>query len=140
MKAQDMLRTHPNLRGQVSHPLVNCIEACLACANTCTSCADACLAEGTVAHLTQCIRLNLDCADICAATAAVLTRRTGSNEPVIRATLELCAFACQVCAEECLRHGNIHEHCRLCAQACRACQQACQAVLPEMSGKPRAAH
>jgi hypothetical protein len=140
MKAQDMLRTHPGVRGTVSGPLVASIEECLTCAQTCTSCADACLAESSVEHLRQCIRLNLDCADICFAAAALLTRRTGSNPPVLRAMLELCAFACRVCEEECARHAEVHEHCRLCAQACRTCQAACHAALPEIGGGAQVPH
>jgi hypothetical protein len=140
MKAQEMLRTHPAVRGLVSRTLTACIEECLTCLQTCTSCADACLAEDSVAQLRQCIRLNLDCADVCTATAALLTRRTGANDRVLRATLELCAFACQTCAEECGRHAEAHEHCRVCAQACRACQKACHAALPEIGGAARAPH
>ena len=41
-------------------------------------------AVGVVEQLRQCIRLNLDCADVCAATGAVASRRTGSNESVIK--------------------------------------------------------
>jgi hypothetical protein len=140
MKAQDMLRTHPIVRGNISGPLVASIEECLSCAQTCASCADACLAESSVEHLRQCIRLNLDCADICFAAATLLTRRTGSNPLVWRATLELCAVACRVCAEECARHADVHEHCRLCAEACRICEQACQAALPEIVGATRVPH
>jgi hypothetical protein len=140
MKAQEMLRTHPGVSGNISRALVTCIEECLTCAQTCTSCADACLAESSVEHLRQCIRLNLDCADICSAAGALLTRRTGSNPQVLRATLELCAFACRVCAEECARHGEMHEHCRVCAEVCRACQKACHAALPEIVGSARAPH
>jgi len=46
-----------------------------------------------VKDLTQCIRLNLDCADICAATGAMTSRRTGSNVDVLRAAMQACAEA-----------------------------------------------
>ena len=36
-------------------------------AQVCTACADACLGEDDVGELTRCIRLDLDCADLCAA-------------------------------------------------------------------------
>lgn len=45
--------------------LVDCVE----CAEVCTACADACSAEGDPKMLVRCIRLNLDCADLCLATA-----------------------------------------------------------------------
>lgn len=132
MKTQEMLKTHPAASGHVSRSLITCIEECVSCTQACTSCADACLAESSVEHLRQCIRLNLDCADVCAATAALLTRRTGANPQVLRATLELCAFVCRVCADECGRHAQAHEHCRVCAEACRACQHACHSAMPDV--------
>jgi hypothetical protein len=75
--------------------------------------------------LKQCIRLNLDCGDVCAATGAIATRRTGSNEILIQNMLESCALACRPCGEECESHAEEHQHCRICAEACRRCEQAC---------------
>jgi hypothetical protein len=125
MKAQEMISTHPQVRGNISEPLIRCIEACFVCAQTCVSCADACLAEDSVQALTQCIRFNLDCADVCATTGSLASRRTGSNQAVLGSALELCALACRTCAEECERHSDMHEHCRICAAACRECEHAC---------------
>jgi hypothetical protein len=82
-----------------------------------------------VKDLRQCIRLDLDCADICAVTGAIATRRTGSNEDLIRRVLQACELACRVCAEECERHARQHQHCRVCAEACRRCERACQDAL-----------
>jgi hypothetical protein len=135
MNIQQMLRTHPDVRGNESEPLIRCIDECRACAEICTSCADACVAEKNVNDLKQCIRLDLDCADLCAATAALATRRTGSNEGVLRSALEICAFACEVCADECEKHASMHAHCRICAEACRSCQRACQEAMADVGGR-----
>lgn len=126
MHAQDMISTHPHVGGQTNDALIRCIEKCYTCAQTCTSCADACLAEDNVKSLTQCIRLNLDCADVCIATGSTATRRTGSNVEIIRKMLDCCAAACRLCAEECEKHVTMHEHCRICAKACRECMSACE--------------
>lgn len=125
MRARAMIATHADVRGDVNEALIACIEACFDCAQACVSSADACLAEGTVADLRQCIRLNLDCADVCAATGAVASRRTGSNETVIRQMLQACATACRICGDECARHADMHAHCRVCMEACRQCERAC---------------
>lgn len=85
-----------------------------------------------VAELRKCIRLNLDCADICDATGRVLTRQTQYDAPTSKAQLESCREACRTCAEECERHAEMHEHCRICAEACRRCEQACQELLSAM--------
>ncbi|MBB3263960.1 hypothetical protein FHW79_001575 [Azospirillum sp. OGB3] len=133
MHAREMISTHPQVRGNTNDALIRCIEACYDCAQTCTTCADACLGEEQVAELVQCIRLNMDCADVCTATGSVVTRRSGSNEAVIRAMLDACATACRLCAEECERHAGMHQHCRICAEACRTCEDACRKALQTLS-------
>jgi hypothetical protein len=125
MHVQEMISAHPHVRGNVNDALIRCIEACYDCAQACTVCADACLGEKMVARLTQCIRLNLDCADLCAAAGSMASRRTGTNELVIKRVIEACADACRLCGDECSKHADAHEHCRICAEACRRCQNAC---------------
>ena len=129
MHAQQMISTHPHVRGNTNDALIRCIEECYDCAQTCASCADACLGEEMVQQLTQCIRTCLDCSDVCLTTGELSTRRTGSNERLIASMLQVCEEACRLCAEECERHASIHEHCRVCAESCRRCEQACQAAL-----------
>lgn len=125
-----MIKAHPNPTDDLNvDKFAEAIDACLSCAQTCTACADACLAEDSVAELRDCIRTDLDCADICATTAAVLSRRTGSNPTVVRALLEACRTACAVCAEDCESHAGHHEHCKICAEACRRCEKACEELL-----------
>ncbi|RTL63959.1 MAG: four-helix bundle copper-binding protein [Hyphomicrobiales bacterium] len=126
MQVHEIIRMHPHVRGQNNDALVRCIEECASCAQVCTSCADACLGEDGVKMLTQCIRLDLDCADICNATARIATRRTGADEEMIRRMLDTCAAACRLCADECEKHAQMHEHCRICAEACRRCLEACE--------------
>jgi len=133
MHVQQMISTHPHVRGNINDALIRCIEECYDCAQICTSCADACLGEDMVKQLTQCIRLDLDCADVCVATGTVASRRTGSNEEVIRQMLTACETACRLCGEECEKHAKMHEHCRICAEACRRCQQACAEALRSMA-------
>jgi hypothetical protein len=129
MAVQEMLQTHPTARGTSTDALTKCIEECFACAQSCTSCADACLGEDDVAGLRRCIRLDLDCADICVATGNIVSRQTEPETAILRTVVEACAGACRACAEECERHASHHEHCRLCAEACRRCEDACRAFL-----------
>lgn len=133
MRAEDMIATHPDVRGNTATLLVAAVDEVAACALTCTSCADACLAEAMVDRLRQCIRACLDCADVCAATARLATRRTGSNEALLAEMLAVCATACRLCGEECTRHAEMHDHCRLCAEACLASAEACQRALGDVT-------
>lgn len=128
--ADQMLATHPKVGfAGAQDALLRCIEACVECAQACTACADACLGEGMVAELVTCIRKNLDCADICATTGAVLSRQTAPDVATVRALLEACRTACASCAAECEQHADMHEHCRVCAESCRRCEQACTDLL-----------
>lgn len=127
-----MLETHPWPGNVDRDVLARTIAELGACEETCTSCADACLSEDGVADLRKCIRLNLDCADICDATAHVLIRQTGYDAPVTKAQLQACLEACATCAEECERHADMHEHCRICAEVCRRCARACDELLTAM--------
>ena len=126
MQIQPMISTHPDVRGSVNDSLIRAIEAGYGCAAVCRICADACLAEEMVRDLTQCIRLDLDCADVCLATAGLAVRRAGSNEALIKRMLETCAEACADCAIECEKHAEMHEHCRICAEECQRCEDACR--------------
>ena len=132
MQVREMISTHPDVQGSTADRLLQCIEECYSCAQTYTKCADACLAESMVDQLRQCIRLNLDCADICAATGAMASRRTGSNVEVLRTVIQACEQACRRCGEECERHAGEHQHCRICAESCKRCADACRAALDEV--------
>jgi hypothetical protein len=132
MTVSQMLETHPRQPAVGREVLLECIEACFGCAQACTSCADACLGEEDhLAHLVRCIRLNLDCADVCEATGRLLLRQTEPDWAVIRAQLEACVVACRSCGEECRRHAESMgmEHCRVCAESCRRCADACERLL-----------
>ncbi len=65
-------------------------------------------ASARVGLCSPCMRLDLDCADVCFTTSALTSRRTGSNNPVIQAMLAACQASCCACAEECDRHAAHH--------------------------------
>jgi hypothetical protein len=109
--------------------LTRSIDTCVECAQACTACADADMREQLISDLVKCAMLNLDCADVCDATARVLTRQTGYDPDMIRAVVQACVQACKVCGDECDRHAQMHEHCRVCAEACHRCQRVCEDVL-----------
>ncbi len=103
-------------------PLTLAIDAALACAQAATACADACVAQADSA-LIQCIRLNLDCADVCQTAAMVASRRAGANAPVVIGLLMLAEALCRDCAAEAERHAL--PACRRSADLARACADAC---------------
>lgn len=54
----------------------SCIDACTRCAQECEQCAAACLGERDVQAMVDCIRLDLDCADLCWTAAALMSRES----------------------------------------------------------------
>lgn len=129
MSIEKMIAAHPDVAGNLNEALARAARHANLCALFCTSCADACVAEAV--DIQQCVRSCLDCADICTATAHLAVRRAGQNIEVLRAMVETCARACDLCAEECAKHE--HEHCRLCAVMCRECSDDCRAALPTIN-------
>lgn len=129
---EQMLNAHPKGTQVDVSALTRVIDTAFDCAQSCTACADACLGEENVASLRHCIRLDLDCAEVCATTGTVLSRQTEPDWNVVRAQVQACATACQACAAECERHADRHDHCRVCAQACRQCEDACKQLLAEL--------
>lgn len=129
-----MLRSHPRADAQRAVDFAEALRALSTCTEICTACADACLGEtGHLEHLRRCIRTDLDCADVCAATARVLMRQTETPHELVHAQLHACIVACQACADECETHREMHDHCRLCAETCRYCQERCNFLLGEIS-------
>ncbi|GAA1771310.1 MULTISPECIES: four-helix bundle copper-binding protein [Streptomonospora] len=129
-QTEEFLRSHPRGTGDADVDLLKtAVERLAACAQSCTACADACLGEADAAALVGCVRLNLDCADVCSAAERVLTRRTEPDPEVHRGLLEAAVLATGACARECERHSERHEHCRLCADRCRLAEDACRQVL-----------
>lgn len=131
MSIERMISLHPDVAGDANEALATAARHAMLCSLFCTSCADACAAEENAAHMRQCIRTCLDCADVCGATARLAVRRTGQNVAMLRAMLDTCVRACELCAEECDRHDD--EHCRLCARMCRECAEDCRKALPTVN-------
>ena len=129
-----MLDTYPAEINLDRNQLGQAIDTLTTCAQACTACADACLSESPDAlpQLTRCIRDNLDCADICATTAAVLSRHTGYDARLTQAQVQAAAQAVKTCGDSCAEHRDTHEHCRVCEHACRETEQALNALLPQV--------
>ena len=126
--ARQMLDTFSRTVNVDPDLLAAAIDAMSDCAQSCTADNAADLGEPHVAEMIRCIRLCLDCADICTAAQAVVSRLVEYSPAVLQPLLESCVAICRSCGDECERHAAMHAHCRVCAEACRRCEQACQAL------------
>ena len=130
--ARQMLDSYPSALDVDAGLLATTIDALSDCFQACVADADADLNEQHGPNLVKCIRLCLDCADICSATVGITSRQTERDSNVTRLLLEACAADCKACADECELHAPYHTHCRVCLEACRRCEQACRQLLAAM--------
>jgi uncharacterized membrane protein len=131
--ARQLLDTYPTTYHVDDDLLAGVIDALTDCTQACIADVSADLSEPELAEMVRCIRLCLDCADICAATAAVVSRQAAYDAAVVRPLLEACVAICQSCGDECERHAPHHPHCRVCLEACRRCEQACRELLAALA-------
>ena len=127
--ARQMLDTYPRTPSVDAGVLAGTVDALSDCVQACTADVAADLSEQNVTEMVRCIRLCLDCTDICTATLGVLSRQAEYDASVTKPLLEACAAICRSCGDECERHARMHEHCRICREACRRCEQACRDLL-----------
>ena len=114
---------------------LECLRACAETQRICTASADACLAEPEVQNLRRCIALDLACAAVCEATAMLLTQATLLAPELLRAQLQACVQACNLCGTECEQHAGALEYCRICKSACRRCEDVCRETIGKLIGR-----
>ena len=103
------------------------LEALNNCAAECNHCTIACLDEEDVKMLTRCIKLDIDCADICQLTASFVAR---GSEHAIHLMKE-CAEICEACAQSCEQIDGMEE----CARVCRECAESCRRMSGGATGQ-----
>lgn len=129
-----MLQTYPAEINLDKTQLASVIDALTACSQACTACADACMSESAamLPNLMKCVRDNADCADVCNTTARLLSRHTGYDANLSHAQVLAAIWATKTCGDTCSEHAQMHEHCRVCAEACRNAEQALTALVEQL--------
>jgi hypothetical protein len=126
--ARQMLDTYPRAWTVDAGVLAAAIDALSDCAQACNADNAADLGEQDVTEMVRCIRLCLDCVDVCTATVGVISRQAEYDAALTRPLLQACVAICRSCGDECERHAHM-SHCRVCAEACRRCERACRELL-----------
>ncbi|EMD5671606.1 TPA: four-helix bundle copper-binding protein [Enterobacter hormaechei] len=102
----------------------DCIEACYRCAAACDYCAASCLKEEQLEMMRECVRLDIQCANICRLVGQLMSM----DSEYAKAICKICAEVCQQCGNECGKHEHEHEHCQECAKKCNRCAELCLAM------------
>lgn len=108
-----------------------CIEACSACEQACTMCSDASMGM----EMARCSSMSGSCADVCNTMMRMMMRPAGFDMATMMAMLEATVTSARACADECGKHADMHEHCKMCAQACMDCAAACEKMMTALSAK-----
>lgn len=130
MQMMQMHAKDPSLSDADMAMMQECIEACSACEQACTMCASCMMgseAEGAM-HMEMC----MNTADMCNTTMRMMLRPAGMNMPAMMAMFEATIMQCNACADECMKHADMHEDCKMCAEVCRQCAMACQKMMDSM--------
>jgi hypothetical protein len=70
------------------------------------------------------MRLCADCADICALSAKIMSRKG----PMSKSICQACAESCAACGAECGKYPDMPIMKR-CAESCKKCSAACKALV-----------
>jgi hypothetical protein len=104
---------------------LECIQACMRCELACLASAEACLGDADLQDLGRCVRLSLDCAEICLATRTLVAEALLSAPRLVLAQLLVCARMCATCEAECGRLGPHSTQIGRAARACADCLTLC---------------
>lgn len=100
-----------------------CVEDCQECAATCQETIAYCLSKGGKHAEASHIALMMDCASICEAAAASMSRDSIAH----RLFCGACAEICKLCEEDCRSMGD-DATMIACAEMCRQCAESCEAM------------
>lgn len=115
--------THQQHRHGSESEMKHCIDACHECHRICSATIPHCLEMGGRHAEMRHIRLMIDCAEICAVAASLMSRGSELHADLCG----VCAEACRKCAESCERLADDAQMAR-CAEICRHCADACAAM------------
>jgi hypothetical protein len=130
MHAKDMSTSGMTMTDQQMAMMQECIEACSACEQACTVCASCMMGteSGGAMHMEMC----LNTADMSNTMMRMMMRPAGLHAASMMAMLDAMVTQCNACADECMKHADMHEDCAMCAEVCRQCAMSCQKAIDAM--------
>lgn len=116
-----------------------CLETLQRCQTVCETCSNSRVARSAMGTaVLRCLRLIVQCAELCRDTAAILASAQLANPAAVRNHVRSCAIACDRCQREIERAGFLWAE--ECMDACARSAAACREILPTLPApEPRPA-
>jgi hypothetical protein len=81
----------------------------------------------------MCRSMCANAADVMNTMMRMMMRPAGMQGETMMSMLTATTMMATACADECMRHAEMSEECRMCAEVCRQCAMACQKMMDSMS-------
>ncbi|PJJ70617.1 hypothetical protein CLV46_0139 [Diaminobutyricimonas aerilata] len=117
-----------SMQGMDMDMMQRCMETLTAAEQACVMCADG----DAEAGMAMCASMCMNCADVSSAMMRMMLRPSGFEMQSMMAMMQATMTMMTACAEECEKHADMHEHCKLCAQACRTAAEAMDDMMASM--------
>jgi hypothetical protein len=110
-----------SMNSTIDNAMQSCIDACTRCHQMCLKTAlTHCIEVGGKHAAPDHLRLMLNCAEICQASANLQLSQSAFSAKLCG----VCAEICEACATSCEAMGEMAD----CVQACRQCAQSCKSM------------
>ena len=129
MQMMEMHSKDMAITGMDMGMMQECIEACAAGEQAATMCADSMMGDSMM----MCRSMCANAADVMNTMMRMMTRPAGMQGETMMGMLSATMVMATACADECMRHAEMSEECRMCAEVCRQCAMSCQKMMDSMS-------
>lgn len=129
MQMMEMHTKDMPMMGMDMAMMQECIEACAAAEQATTMCADSMMGDSMMMCRSMCMNM----ADMSNTMMRTMLRPAGMEQESMMAMLSATMMMASACANECMKHADMSEECRMCAEVCRQCAMSCQKMMDSMS-------
>lgn len=129
MQMMEMHTKDMPMMGMDMGMMQECIEACSAAEQATTMCADSMMGDDMMMCRSMCMNM----ADMSNTMMRSMMRPAGMEQSSMMAMLTATMMMATACADECMKHAEMSDECRMCAEVCRQCAMACQKMMDSMS-------
>jgi hypothetical protein len=81
----------------------------------------------------MCRSMCMNMADMANTMMRAMMRPAGMTSQTMTAMLSATMMMASACADECMKHADMSDECKMCAEVCRQLMMSCQKMMDSMS-------